>query len=184
MLSILLWVSLANLEPAVAAQQPPDPQLLDRCRKGEASACEAAGFAKPLARELARLMAEKDTSKRWERVKKVTDPELLVAYFRLCQCSGGGTESIPAARFAELAVSDPDPEVRARALWRVDDQAVLVKVVTSDRDPTVRARAARNLKDITVLSTVAARDANPGVRTEAVKHLSDSSTPTRRCWKR
>jgi len=174
-LSILLWASLAYCQSTVVVQQRSDPQLLDRCRKGEASACEAAGFVKPLARELARLMAEKNSSKQWDRVRKVTDPELLVAYFRLCRCTGGGTERIPPPRFADLAVSDPDPDVRNRALWMVDDQAVLGRVATTDEAPAVRAAATRKLKDISLLSMIAAKDASPAVRTEAVKHLTDNT---------
>jgi hypothetical protein len=68
---------------------------------------------------------------------------------------------------AVIARTHADPKLRAAAVGKIDDQAVLADVAKADADPRIRVAAVGRLADRGALAAIAQSDADESVRTAA-----------------
>ncbi len=71
----------------------------------------------------------------------------------------------------KVVLSEEDPELRAGAIKKLDDQVLLEKLAMESKHRQVRAAAAGGLTDQTVLENIATEDETATVRSEAVRNI-------------
>ena len=174
LLILLTGISIFESNGQSPSKLVVNAKLRDQCRSGDAKACEALGYSKPLATELAKIFRDEAKDPFSDRIDKVKDVELLVAYFRISGTASNYLD-IEASRMTDMARNDPDPVVRWRAIFCcVDDLSLLLKLAKSDLSSEVRAEAVSKLKDPATLTEIAKKDSSPLVRLAAVKKLTDN----------
>jgi hypothetical protein len=73
------------------------------------------------------------------------------------------------------ARTDPSREVRAEAVSRLNDQALVNSIARGDSDPMVRKAAVEKISEFRLLADIAQQDSSQAVRAAATGRLQDQS---------
>jgi hypothetical protein len=164
-----IWLPAA----AMAAQPTQQDAAVAKCKAGDRKGCEAVGIPKELAGDLAGFLRDKKFQDPREarflaQLKALANPDADTAAFRVGVFIYEFDKRIGPERLHALVLSDPDEDVRRRALGYEKDQATLGKVATTDSSSANRLVAVGKLSDPAALEQLATTATDSTVRLAAL----------------